>query len=46
MPANFNLVPAAQLELDDQNAVIRAQLPTAMPLLLENLFLMYALVFR
>ncbi len=46
MAANFNLVPAALLELDDPNSVIRAQLPTAIPLLLVNLLLMYALVFR
>lgn len=46
MAANFNLVPAALLELDDPNAVIRAQLPTAIPLLLVNLVLMYWLVFR
>jgi len=46
MAANFNLVPAALLELDDPNAVIRAQLPTAIPLLLTNLVLMYWLIFR
>lgn len=46
MAANFNLVPAALLELDDPNAVIRAQVPTAIPLLLVNLLLMYVLVFR
>ena len=46
MAANFNLVPAALLELDDPNAVIRAQVPTALPLLLVNLLLMAALVFR
>lgn len=46
MAANFNLVPAALLELDDPNAVIRAQVPTAIPLLLVNLLLMYLLVFR
>lgn len=46
MAANFNLVPAALLELDDPNAVIRAQMPTAIPLLLVNLMLMYWLVFR
>ena len=45
MAANFNLVPAALLELDDPNAVIRAQVPTALPLLLVNLLLMYWLVF-
>ena len=46
MAANFNLVPAALLELDDPNAVIRAQFPTAIPLLLVNLALMYWLAFR
>lgn len=46
MAANFNLVPAALLELDDPNAVIRMQLPTAIPLMLLNLALMYWLVFR
>ena len=45
MAANFNLVPAALLELDDPNAVIRAQFPTAIPLLLVNLLLMYWLAF-
>jgi uncharacterized membrane protein len=46
MAANFNLVPAALLDLDDPNAVIRAQVPTALPLLLVNLLLMAALVFH
>ena len=46
MAANFNLVPAALLELDDPNAVIRAQVATALPLLLVNVVLMAALVFR
>jgi uncharacterized membrane protein len=46
MAANFNLVPAALLELDDPNAVIRMQLPTAVPLMLVNLLLMYWLAFR
>jgi len=46
MAANFNLVPAALLELDDPNAVIRAQIGTAIPLLLVNLALLYVLVFR
>ncbi len=46
MAANFNLVPVALLELDDPNAVIRAQLPTAIPLLLANLVFMYWLAFR
>jgi uncharacterized membrane protein len=46
MAANFNLVPAALLELDDPNAVIRMQVATAVPLLLVNLVLMAWLVFR
>ena len=46
MAANFNLVPAALLELDDPNAVIRAQVATAVPLLIVNLVLMAWLVFR
>jgi uncharacterized membrane protein len=46
MAANFNIVPAALLELPDRNAVIKAQIPTAIPLLLANTVLMYFLVFR
>lgn len=46
MAANFNIVPAALLELPDQHGVIRAQLPTAFLLLLANTLLMYAFVFR
>lgn len=45
MAANFNVVPAALLELDDPHAVIRAQLPTALLLLVTNLALMYWLAF-
>lgn len=46
MAANFNIVPAALLELKDRNGVIRVQIPTAILLLLANTALMYALVFR
>ena len=46
MAANFNIVPAALLELPDRNAVIKAQVPTALILLLANTLLMYFLVFR
>lgn len=46
MAANFNLVPAVLLELKDPNAVIRAQIGTALPLLAANVLLMYLLVFR
>lgn len=45
MAANFNIVPAALLGLE-RNAVIRAQLPTALLLLPANIFLMDLLVFR
>ncbi|HEU4408067.1 MAG TPA: DUF979 domain-containing protein [Polyangiaceae bacterium] len=46
MAANFNLVPAALLELPDQHAVIKAQAPTALLLLGVNVLLMSALAFR
>jgi uncharacterized membrane protein len=45
MAANFNIVPVALLGLPDQHAVIKAQLPTAIPLFLTNLVLMYFLAF-
>jgi uncharacterized membrane protein len=46
MAANFNLVPAALLELKDPYGVIRAQWRTGALLLLCNIVLMYAIVFR
>jgi uncharacterized membrane protein len=46
MAANFNLVPAALLELKDQYGVIRAQVATALPLLAVNILLVYWLAFR
>lgn len=42
MAANFNIVPAALLELKDQNAVIRQQVGTAVPLWAVNVFIIYA----
>jgi uncharacterized membrane protein len=45
MAANFNIVPAALLEID-KNAVIRAQIPTALTLLTCNVFILYFLMFR
>jgi uncharacterized membrane protein len=42
MAANFNLVPAALLELKDPYGVIRAQAPTALALLLANIAILYA----
>jgi uncharacterized membrane protein len=46
MAANFNIVPVALLELPDKNAVIKAQLPTALPLLLANIVLLYFLMYQ
>jgi uncharacterized membrane protein len=45
MAANFNIVPAALLELKDRNGVIKAQVGTAIPLLACNLLLIYFLAF-
>jgi uncharacterized membrane protein len=46
MAANFNIVPAMLLDLKDKNAVIKAQLPIAIPLLVINILLMYFLVYH
>ncbi|HEY4733503.1 MAG TPA: DUF979 domain-containing protein [Gemmatimonadaceae bacterium] len=46
MAANFNIVPTALLELPDENAVIKVQIPTALMLLGTNILLMNFLVFR
>jgi len=46
MAANFNLVPAALLELKDPYGVIRAQWPTGALLLACNVLLMYWIAFR
>ncbi len=46
MAANFNLVPAALLELKDQYGVIRVQIATAVPLLAVNIVLIYLVAFR
>jgi uncharacterized membrane protein len=46
MAANFNVVPTALLELPDENAVIKVQIPTALLLLCANILLMNFLVFR
>ncbi len=45
MAANFNLVPAALLELKDKHGVIRQQVGTALPLLAVNIALIYWLAF-
>ena len=41
MAANFNIVPAVLLELKDQNAVIRQQVGTAVPLWFCNVVIIY-----
>lgn len=41
MAANFNIVPAALLELKDQNGVIRQQVGTAIPLWVCNVAIIY-----
>ena len=46
MAANFNIVPAALLDLPDRNAVIKAQIPTALMLLAANAVLMAVFVYR
>ena len=46
MAANFNIVPAALLDLKDRNAVVKAQVPTALPLLAVNIAFLYWLAFR
>jgi len=44
MAANFNIVPAALLELPDKNAVVKIQVATALPILLANIALLYFLL--
>lgn len=46
MAANFNIVPAALLELKDQYGVIKAQVATAIPLLVANVVIIYFAAFR
>ncbi|HKX91800.1 MAG TPA: DUF979 domain-containing protein [Sphingomicrobium sp.] len=46
MAANFNLVPAALLELKDQYGVVKAQVATALPMLAINILIIYFAAFR
>jgi uncharacterized membrane protein len=46
MAANFNLVPAALLELKDQYGVVKAQVATALPMLAINILIIYLAAFR
>lgn len=45
MAANFNLVPVSLLELKDPNAVIKAQIGTAIPLLAINILFIWWFAF-
>ncbi|MCM3033761.1 DUF979 domain-containing protein [Niallia sp. MER 6] len=46
MAANFNIVPAMLLNLKDKNAVIKAQIPVAIPVFIINMLLMFFLVYH
>jgi uncharacterized membrane protein len=46
MAANFNIVPAALLELPDRNGVIKVQIPTGALLFVANTVLMALCVYR
>lgn len=45
MAANFNIMPAALLEIEDKNAIIKQQAPVALILLVIHILLMYFLAF-
>jgi uncharacterized membrane protein len=46
MAANFNIVPAALLELKNQYGVIKVQIATALPMLVANILILYFTAFR
>jgi uncharacterized membrane protein len=46
MAANFNIVPAALLELKNQYGVVKVQIATAIPLLIANILILYIAGFR
>ncbi len=45
MGANFNIMPAALLEIEDKNLIIKHQVPVACTILLVHILLMYFLAF-
>lgn len=45
MAANFNTLPVALLEMKDELAVIKAQAPMAIMLIVVHIILMYILAF-
>jgi len=46
MAANFNIVPAALLELKNQYGVVKVQIATAIPLLIANIVIIYVAGFH
>jgi uncharacterized membrane protein len=46
MAANFNIVPAALLELKNQYGVVKVQIATAIPLLVCNIAILYVAGFK
>ena len=46
MAANFNIVPAALLELRNQYGVVKVQIATAIPLLIANIVILYFAGFK
>jgi uncharacterized membrane protein len=46
MAANFNIVPAALLELKNQYGVVKVQVATAIPLLICNIVILYVAGFH
>jgi uncharacterized membrane protein len=46
MAANFNIVPAALLELKNQYGVVKMQIATAIPLLIANILILYVAGFH
>ena len=46
MAANFNIVPAALLELKSQYGVVKVQIATAIPLLIANILILYVAGFH
>lgn len=46
MAANFNIMPAALLELKDKYGIIKRQIPVAIAMLIIHIVLMYFLAFR
>jgi uncharacterized membrane protein len=45
MAANFNIMPAALLEVKDKYSIIKSQAPMALTMLVIHIFLMYFLAF-